>query len=285
MLLSVRELTMRFGGVVALNQVGFEVAQGSVTALIGPNGAGKTTVFNCITGFYRASEGEIRLHKQTGEEMDLISLLGGPLCWQDWMDPKRLMNRWYYKMFGGAYLVTRAGVVRTFQNIRLFKEMTVMENLLVAQRHRVNCGLFAGLFQTKAFCQAESEAVDRAWDWLERFGMLEDGNRLTRELPYGRQRRLEIARAMCVEPCLLCLDEPAAGLNPYETRELSDLILALRDELGVTICLIEHDMGMVMGMCDQMVVLDHGQVIAQGRPGEIRDNPVVLEAYLGVPDP
>ncbi|MBF0126053.1 MAG: ATP-binding cassette domain-containing protein [Magnetococcales bacterium] len=283
-LLAVLDLTMRFGGVVALNQVTFDVTRGSVTALIGPNGAGKTTVFNCITGFYRASAGRIRLHGTNGHEVDLIKILGGALEGRDLLHPGRLAERLYYKMFGGAYLATRAGVVRTFQNVRLFKEMTVMENLLVAQRHRLHDGVVAGLLQTPSYRRAEEEAVERGWYWLDFFGLSREGNRLAGVLPYGQQRRLEIARALCVEPRLLCLDEPAAGLNPNETRELSGLIRQLRDERGLTVCLIEHDMGLVMEISDHVVVLDHGQVIARGTPRAVRDDPVVLEAYLGAPE-
>ncbi|MBF0296672.1 MAG: ATP-binding cassette domain-containing protein [Magnetococcales bacterium] len=280
-MLTVRELCMRFGGVMALNRVGFDVAAGSVTALIGPNGAGKTTVFNCITGFYKASSGQIRLRGQTGE-IDLIAILGEPLHVGDAWQPGKLAHKIYYKMFGGAHLATRAGVVRTFQNVRLFKEMTAMENLLVAQRHRVDWRPLSGLVQSRRFRRAEAAAVERGWYWLDFFGLGEDGNRLAGELPYGRQRRLEMARAMCVEPRLLCLDEPAAGLNPRETRELSGLIRQLRDRHGVTVCLIEHDMGLVMEISDHVVVLDHGQVIATGTPREVGEDPLVLEAYLGI---
>ncbi len=280
-LITVRDVTMRFGGVVALNQVGFEVLAGSVTAIIGPNGAGKTTVFNCMTGFYQASSGQILLLDESGRECNLVELLGGPFKRDDLTHPQAFARRAYYKLFGGAYLVTRAGVARTFQNVRLFKEMTVMENLLVAQRHRVNCHLFSGIFRTRSFCQAEASAVEHAWFWLDFFGISQVGNRLAKELPYGQQRRLEIARALCVEPRVLCLDEPAAGLNPNETNELSELILKVRDEHQVTICLIEHDMSLVMGISDHVVVLDHGEVIASGSPLAVRDDPVVLEAYLG----
>ncbi|MBF0628804.1 MAG: ATP-binding cassette domain-containing protein [Magnetococcales bacterium] len=282
-LLTVRELTMRFGGVVALSGVGFEVAPGSVTALIGPNGAGKTTVFNCVTGFYRASGGEILLNTPEGRRVDLIEILGGPFRAGDWWSPRAFGRRLYYKMFGGAALAARAGVVRTFQNIRLFKEMTALENLLVAQRARVDNAIVSGLCATRAYRAAEAEAVERAWYWLDFFRLGDEGNRLAGELAYGRQRRLEIARAMCAAPRLLCLDEPAAGLNPQETAELSDWILALRRGHGVTVCLIEHDMRLVMEISDHVVVLDHGQVIAAGRPQAVRDDPVVLEAYLGAP--
>lgn len=280
-LVTVRNLTMRFGGVVALNQVEFDVNLGEITAIIGPNGAGKTTVFNCMTGFYRASEGEIHLQGVDGTQRDLIKILGGPFQSSDWTHPKAFIERVYYKLFGGAYLATRAGVVRTFQNVRLFKEMTAMENLLVAQRHRVNCHILAGLLQTKNYKNAEAMAVEQAWYWLDFFHLSEDGNRLAKELPYGHQRRLEMARALCVEPKLLCLDEPAAGLNPNETCELSGLIRQLLDEHQMTICLIEHDMGLVMGISDHVVVLDHGEVIARGTPQAIQNNPLVLEAYLG----
>ncbi|MBF0262981.1 MAG: ATP-binding cassette domain-containing protein [Magnetococcales bacterium] len=283
-LLRVRDLTMRFGGVVALNRVGFEVAPGSVTALIGPNGAGKTTVFNCLTGFYAPSAGEMRFHAPDGVEVALHDLLGGPWRGADFASPAAFGWRLYYKMFGGAALAARAGVVRTFQNIRLFREMTVMENLLVAQRAWVNNGILSGLLATPAYRRAEAEAIERAWHWLDFFRLADDGNRLAGSLPYGRQRRLEIARAMCVEPRLLCLDEPAAGLNPSETHELAEWILALRRGHGVTVCLIEHDMGLVMEISDHVVVLDHGQVLVAGRPEVVRDDPAVLEAYLGAPE-
>ncbi|MBF0454834.1 MAG: ATP-binding cassette domain-containing protein [Magnetococcales bacterium] len=282
MLLSAQDLTMRFGGVLALNQVSFEVEQGSITALIGPNGAGKTTAFNCITGFYRASSG--RLILDGGEEgaIDLLEILGERFKAEDFIHPAAFFKRLYYKMFGGAHRVARSGVARTFQNVRLFKEMTAMENLLVAQRHRVNHNLLAGFFKTAAFLKSEEAAVAEACKWLEFFEILEDANRLAGELPYGNQRRLEIARALCTEPRLICLDEPAAGLNPQETARLNAHIRKLRDQFQVTVLLIEHDMGLVMDISDHVVVLDHGEVIATGSPAEIQDNQKVLEAYLGV---
>ncbi|MEO5348823.1 MAG: ATP-binding cassette domain-containing protein [Magnetococcus sp. YQC-3] len=285
-LLVVRELSMRFGGVTALHRVGFAVQAGSITALIGPNGAGKTTVFNCVTGFYRATAGSIRLHGPAGGEegIDLLELLGGPLrlreCWQ----PGLLGRRLYFKLFGGPHRVNRAGVARTFQNIRLFNELTVLENLLVAQHAKVHGGLLAGLLQTARFRHQEQEAVERAVEWLRFFDLFGEANRRAGELPYGHQRRLEIARALCTDPRLLCLDEPAAGLNPNETRALSQLILSLRQE-GVTILLIEHDMGLVMDISDHLVVLDHGEVIAQGPPAAIQRDERVLAAYLGTGTP
>lgn len=279
-LLEVRQLSMRFGGITALQHVDFEVAQGSITAIIGPNGAGKTTVFNCVTGFYPPTGGEILLHRG-GAVTDLTDLLGGPFQPGDFSDLRALGRRLFYKLFGGSHRVARAGVARTFQNVRLFKEMTVTENLLVAQHLRVNRNLVAGVLGSAAYRRAEREVVGRAHLWLERFGLEGEANRLAGELPYGSQRRLEIARAMCTEPRLVCLDEPAAGLNPRETEALSGLILELRDRHKVTVVLIEHDMGLVMGISDHVVVLDHGEVIGVGPPGVVRHDPRVLEAYLG----
>lgn len=290
-LLTVRDLTMHFGGVKALSRVSFEVKPSSITALIGPNGAGKTTVFNCITGFYKASGGAITLHgRDGGVQTNLIEILGEPLQMSDFWQPTLLARRLFFKIFGGTHRVCRAGIARTFQNIRLFNEMTVMENLLVAQHNRVDCQLIPGVLQTAGFRCKEQDAITRASAWLHFFDLHADGNRLAGELPYGHQRRLEIARALCTEPSLICLDEPAAGLNPNETRELSDLIRAVRhgshqiEGPDVTLLLIEHDMNLVMELSDHVVVLDYGKVIAQGTPQEIQHNPDVLAAYLGVDD-
>ncbi|MBF0624132.1 MAG: ATP-binding cassette domain-containing protein [Magnetococcales bacterium] len=280
-LLTVEGLTMRFGGIAALERVGFTVSAGSITALIGPNGAGKTTVFNCLTGFYQATAGAITLQGPTGS-LDLVAILGQPLRGSDFLDPVTLARRLFYKMFGGSHRVTRAGVARTFQNVRLFKEMTVMENLLVAQHLRVERNLLAGLLGTPGYRRAEQAAVARGLDWLQILGLRDAANRLAGELPYGDQRRLEIARALCTGPRLLCLDEPAAGLNPRETEALSDLILRLRTQHGLTILLIEHDMSLVMRVSDHVVVLDHGEVIARGTPQAVRQDPRVLTAYLGM---
>lgn len=282
-LLTVSALHMRFGGVTALDNVAFEVAEGSITALIGPNGAGKTTVFNCLTGFYKATAGTIQLHGQE-PTINLLEILGEPFRPSDFLHPPAFARRLFFKLFGGAHRVSRAGVARTFQSVRLFKEMTAIENLLVAQSRQVDRNIISGLLQTRRFRHAEQTAVERAITWLTFFGLEGDANRLAGELPYGNQRRLEIARALCTKPRLICLDEPAAGLNPNETQELSQLIRRLSDNFGMTVLLIEHDMPLVMNISDHIVVLDHGLVIAQGDPATVRRNPRVLEAYLGTPE-
>ena len=279
-ILRVEHLMMHFGGIKALNDVNLEVQRGSITALIGPNGAGKTTVFNCLTGFYRASGGNI-LFNARNKTTNVIQVLGQKLQPGDWLSPAQLGQRLFYKMFGGTHLVNRAGLARTFQNIRLFREMSVVENLLVAQHMRVNRNLLAGVLNTPAYRRAENEALERAFYWLEVVEMVDCANRLAGTLSYGQQRRLEIARAMCTRPEMICLDEPAAGLNPVETQALSRIIRFLRQQHGITVLLIEHDMGMVMGISDDIIVLDHGDVIARGKPAEIQHNEKVIAAYLG----
>ncbi|EJT84116.1 Branched chain amino acid ABC transporter ATP-binding protein [Pseudomonas putida S11] len=263
-ILSVDNLMMQFGGIKALSDVSLKVRRNQIFALIGPNGAGKTTVFNCLTGFYKASGGRIELNVR-GSHTNVIQLLGERFQAADFVSPARFANRMYYKMFGGTHLVNRAGLARTFQNIRLFKEMSVVENLLVAQHMWVNRNLLAGVLNTKAYRKAESDALDHAFYWLEVVDLVDCANRLAGELSYGQQRRLEIARAMCTRPKIICLDEPAAGLNPQETEALSRMIRVLRDEHDITVVLIEHDMGMVMSISDHIVVLDHGNVIARRR--------------------
>lgn len=268
-ILSVDNLMMQFGGIKALSDVSLKVKRNDIFALIGPNGAGKTTVFNCLTGFYKASGGKIELNLR-GSRTNVIQLLGERFQVADFFSPKRFANRLFYKMFGGTHLVNRAGLARTFQNIRLFKEMSVVENLLVAQHMWVNRNLLSGVLNTKAYRKAESDALDHAFYWLEVVDLVDCANRLAGELSYGQQRRLEIARAMCTRPQIICLDEPAAGLNPQETEALSKMIRVLRDEHDLTVVLIEHDMGMVMSISDHIVVLDHGNVIAEGAPQDIR---------------
>lgn len=279
-ILRVENLMMHFGGIKALNDVSLEVERGSITALIGPNGAGKTTVFNCLTGFYQASGGSILLETRT-HTTDIVQVLGQKLLLGDFLHPQRLGSRLWYKMFGGTHLVNRAGLARTFQNIRLFREMSVVENLLVAQHMQANRNLIAGIFNTPGYRRAESQALDRAFYWLEIVEMVECANRLAGTLSYGQQRRLEIARAMCTGPEMICLDEPAAGLNPVETHALSRIVRTLREQHGVTVLLIEHDMGMVMAIADWVIVLDHGNVIARGTPTAIQANASVIAAYLG----
>lgn len=279
-ILRVEHLMMHFGGIKALNDVNLDVERGSITALIGPNGAGKTTVFNCLTGFYQATGGSIVLNAQS-RMTDVIQVLGQKIRPADFINPARLGSRIYYKMFGGTHLVNRAGLARTFQNIRLFREMSVVENLLVAQHMQANRNLLAGILNTPGYRRAENQALDRAFYWLDVVNLVDCANRLAGTLSYGQQRRLEIARAMCTGPEMICLDEPAAGLNPVETQALSKIVRFLRQQHGVTVLLIEHDMGMVMEISDHVIVLDHGDVIARGTPKEIQSNVSVIAAYLG----
>ena len=261
-ILVVDHLTMRFGGLTAVGDVSFKVGRGDITALIGPNGAGKTTVFNCITGFYKPTEGMIRL-RQAGGETYLLERLPGH-------DVNRL-----------------ARVARTFQNIRLFPQMTVLENLLVAMHKplmQASAFSLAGILGLPGYRRAQSEAIAKAAAWIERIGLTHRADEPAGDLPYGDQRRLEIARAMCTDPVLLCLDEPAAGLNPRESADLNTLLRLIRDEFGTSVLLIEHDMSVVMQISDRIVVLDYGIKIADGTPDEIRTDTRVIAAYLGVDD-
>jgi len=254
--LKVQNLSMNFGGLRALDAVDLDVGKKEIVALIGPNGAGKTTFFNCITGIYPPTEGDI-----------LISVRGKD-------EPKRINGLKPNK-------VTEKGLARTFQNIRLFPNMTVLENVMIGRHCRMRAGVLGAVFRGEATVREEQAAVQDSYAILEKIGLDPFVNEFAKNLPYGAQRRLEIARAMATEPFLLLLDEPAAGMNPYETRELDDLITRIRDEEGISILLIEHDMKLVMSLSDRIFVVDYGRKIAQGTPGEIRNNPAVIKAYLG----
>jgi len=259
-LLKVEHLSMKFGGLMAINDFSFEAKRGDITALIGPNGAGKTTVFNCITGFYKPTMGMITLKQKDGKEFLL----------------ERLAD----------FRITKdARVARTFQNIRLFSGLTVLENLLVAQHNKLMKAsgfTVMGLVGIGPYRAEAKNAIELARHWLEKADLIDRADDPAGDLPYGAQRRLEIARAMCTEPELLCLDEPAAGLNPRESAALNALLRSIRTDSGTSILLIEHDMSVVMEISDHVVVLEYGQKISDGTPDEVKHDPRVIAAYLGV---
>ncbi len=253
-ILSVNKLTKSFGGLTAVSNVRIELEKGELVGLIGPNGAGKTTVFNLLTGIYEPTSGEIILDR-AGKQTKLNN-----------MKP---------------YMISKVGLARTFQNIRLFKDLTVLDNVRIAMNQNISYGVFSGLLHLPSFRHEEKRIREESMALLNIFYLGGKANEVARNLPYGEQRRLEIVRALATKPVLLLLDEPAAGMNPAESAQLTDTIAKMRSDFDLTILLIEHDMSVVMKICERIYVMDHGMVIAQGTPDEIKTNKRVIEAYLG----
>ncbi len=280
-LLELRDLTKQFGGLTAVDHVSFEVHEGEILGLIGPNGAGKTTIFNLITGIYTPTEGEIFFngkriaHPPLGARKFIT-----PLWWVHWLPVRSIREKWDNLRTLRPHEITEMGIARTFQTIRLFKNMTVQENVMAGVHHRTRAGFWGAILRPPSQQREEAFIVSEAERWLRFMGLAPYRDELAKNLPYGHQRRLEIARALAASPCLLILDEPAAGLNERETLELMDLIRQIRDS-GITVLLIEHDMKVVMGICERIVVLDYGKKIAEGTPEEVQRNPRVVQAYLG----
>jgi len=254
-ILETKNLTMQFGGLTAVDNINFKVNPKEIVALIGPNGAGKTTFFNCVTGVYKPTSGDV-----------LISPTGGTQKRINGLKPNK---------------VTEKGLARTFQNIRLFQNMTVLENVMIGRHTKLKSGLLGAIFRPKSTREEEEKVIQDSYEILKDVSLEQYVNELAKNLPYGAQRRLEIARAMATEPALLLLDEPAAGMNPQETKELDEMILNIRDKSKISILLIEHDMSLVMSISEKIFVVDYGKLIAQGTPDEIRNNPEVIKAYLG----